>query len=111
MRKCKITVVRRCFFEDLASEYVSIEDYGFCPVFKDGEVYITGGLFGADMPEGFCAVAWECVQKQAAVFAYGGKAMGIDDVHLMCCSDGARPVIFRLEAIEDDDILEVKLRP
>ena len=102
MRKCKITVIRKCFFEDMASEYANIEDYGLCPAFNEGEVYLTGGLFGADMPEGFCSVAWECVEKQATVLAYGGKAMGFDDVHLMCCSDGIRPVLLRLEAFEDE---------
>lgn len=33
----------------------------------------------------------------------GGKVFGYDLVHIACCNDGVRPVIFRLEAYEDDE--------
>jgi len=33
--------------------------------------------------------------------AGGGKVFGHDDVHIACCNDGVRPVVFRLEAIDD----------
>ena len=100
MRKCKITVLRKLFYKDLSDEYVKFP-FGPCDQLNEGDVFYTGGLFGADMPAGFCAAAWDAIAKQATVLAFGGKAYGFDERHVMCCNDGVRPVIFLLEP-EDD---------
>lgn len=101
MRKCKITVLKREFYKDLADEYIHMPDYGLCPFMKEGDVFITSGPFGTSMPEGFCDMAWQAICLQATTLAGGGKVFGLDEVHIACCNDGVRPVIFRLEAIDD----------
>ncbi len=40
MAKCKITVLKRIFHEDLVNEYYQ-EQKGLCDVFKDGQEFIT----------------------------------------------------------------------
>ena len=102
MGKCKITVLRREFYKDLADEYIPVE-IGPCHMMKEGDVFITGGDFGASMPEGFCDMAWQAIGVQARTLAWGGKVFGFDDNHIACCNDGCRPVIFKLEAIDDDE--------
>ncbi len=38
MKKCKITVLRKMFVEDLAKEY-GVENLSSCPMFKEGQVF------------------------------------------------------------------------
>ena len=45
MKKCKITVLKTALFEELRDEYFP-SDFGVCPILKEGEVFITGGMFG-----------------------------------------------------------------
>ena len=39
MHKCKITVLRREFFQDLADEYLADPNVGKCNLFEDGREY------------------------------------------------------------------------
>ncbi len=103
MKKCKITVLKRMFNEDLRREYIKFDDFGPCPFMKEGDVFITGGVFGNECPEGFCPMAWQAICVQASTLAGGGKVYGVDDVHIACCNDGVRPVVFKLEMIEDGE--------
>lgn len=32
----------------------------------------------------------------------GGKVLGHDDVHIACCTDGLRPVVFKIERVEEE---------
>ena len=98
MKKCKITVLKREFYPDLAREYIPIPDFGPCHMCKEGDTFLTGGPFGNEKPEGFCAMAW-----QATTLAEGGKVFGHDLVHIACCNDGVRPAVFKLEAYEDNE--------
>lgn len=109
MRKCKITVLKRMYYKDLVDEYCRFGDFGPCPVMKEGDVFYTGGLWGGDMPEGFCTGAWDAIKTQATALAFGGKAYGYDDVHILCCNDGLRPVIYKLEAIDDGQERPIKV--
>ena len=98
MKKCKITVLKTAIFEDLRDEY--IPDFGLCPVFKEGQVFTTGGKFGNSKPEEFCEYAWQAMQIIACTLAGGGKVFG-EYFNIACCNDGIRPVIFKLEAVEE----------
>lgn len=106
MKRCKITVLKRNFDPELADRYISFPNYEKCPVFQEGQVFLTGGVFGFDMPEGFCPEAWDAIGKTAAIYASGGRQFGVAGHALMCCNDGGRPVVFLLEAYEDDVPLE-----
>jgi uncharacterized repeat protein (TIGR04076 family) len=44
------------------------------------------------MPEGFCGWAWADIQKLVYGMARGGQK-----VFVTCCTDGYRPVVFKLE--------------
>ena len=45
----------------------------------------------------------QAVCLQATTLAGGGKVFGHDEVHIACCNDGVRPVIFQLEGYVDDE--------
>ena len=104
MRKCKITVLKTHVFQDLADEFVKDPNYTSCPIFKEGQTFVTGGIFGNEMPEDFgCAMAWPSLEMPVNVLVGGGKVFGFSERHITCCNDGVRPVVFLLEAIEDDE--------
>lgn len=103
MKRCKITVLKRTFFEDLASEYIPIPGVTPCERMKEGEVYYTAGPIGTEMPEGFCPAAWNAIEKYAAIFASGGLVNGHEGPKVTCCNDGIRPVIYRMEAVDTDE--------
>ena len=48
-------------------------------------------------------VCGQAICIQACTLAGGGKVFGHDEIHIAYCNDGMRPVVFRLEAIEDDE--------
>ena len=99
MKKCKITVLRTALFEDLRDEYMP-PDFGLCPAMKEGDIFKTGGMFGNSKPDGFCEYAWQAVQIIACTLAGGGKVFG-EDYNIACCNDGIRPVVLKLEAIDE----------
>jgi len=101
MYKCKITVLKKTLQEDIAKEYVKDPNFGPCPVLEVGQTFVTGGIFGNDMPEGFCSQAWPALAMPVNVLIGGGKVLGFDETHIVSCADGNRPVIFKLERIED----------
>lgn len=103
MKKCKITVLKREFYPELAKEYIPFPNFGPCEMMKEGDVFLTSGSFGNECPKGFCAMAWQAICLQATTLAGGGLVFGHDAVHIACCNDGVRPVIFKLEAYEDDE--------
>ncbi len=68
---------------------------------KEGDVFITGGPYGVDMPEGFCPAAWRAIFSFACEYASGGKVYGFDR-HLVACPDGVRPVLLQLEPAQEE---------
>ena len=55
------------------------------------------------MPEGFCSWAWRDLYKDLAVLRFGGSFESWVEPPYMytACSDGVRPVSFKLEALQD----------
>ena len=91
----KITVLRRLFHRDLVEKYaVNPESWKPCGHFKDGQEFITSREEPWTMPKGFCGWAWADIQKLVYGMARGGQ-----DVFVTCCTDGYRPVIFKLEKL------------
>jgi len=105
MSKCKITVLKRLLLEDLIKEYSSEgtpeEPLGQCTTFRDGQEFIIEN--DPVMPEGFCFWAWSDIQRDVAMIMYGADIHWISKKGTMinCCSDGLRPVVFKVERIED----------
>ncbi len=104
MKKCKITVVKTLYNKDLVDKYSNYgKDHTTCPVFKEGQSFISG----MEMPEGFCAWAWDDIHKM--VFAVLADAdfevlvpgsMKNRKACIACCTDAYRPVVFYLEPVE-----------
>jgi len=67
-----------------------------CPVFREGQVFIVED---GRMPEGFCTWAWNDIYKVVLTLRFNGDFPWCDErgVMICCCTDGLRPVIFRVE--------------
>ena len=67
--------------------------YPICPVDEKG----------GNMPEGFCSWAWRDLYKDLAVLRFGGNFESWVEPPYMytACTDGVRPVSFKLEVLED----------
>ena len=103
MTKCKITVLKRTLNNELAEEYCN-DKVGQCPHLEDGQVFICENM---EKPEGLCDWAWHDINSVVVAFAAGGDFAGdifdgwMKDRNTMitCCTDGIRPVIFKVERI------------
>lgn len=96
-----ITVLKREFYPELADEYLTEgRSVGPCPILKEGDRFLYEG--GAVMPVGFCPWAWITIYHNVSAMA--GRRENTwykPNVSIECCTDGIRPVVFRVEAVED----------
>jgi len=97
--KVKITVLNKLRNLEALQEFGrDLEEE--CPFFKIGDEFISENV---QKPEGFCSWAWADIQRDVAVLALGGNAPWIKKEGMMisCCTNGLRPVVFKLERIEE----------
>ena len=105
MAKCRITVVERSFNRKYIDLYVEAErrkTLGKCEVFREGQEFVVDPCAG--MPSGFCPWAWDDIYKVLIAFFSGGNfGMWTEggDTILACCSDGTRPVYFKIEKLPE----------
>jgi uncharacterized repeat protein (TIGR04076 family) len=54
------------------------------------------------MPHGFCPTAWIALSSNIRLLSYGCNFPWIKEegVTINCCTDGLRPVIFKIERIK-----------
>ena len=91
----KITVLKKLFHEDLVDQYAANpSSWSPCTHFEVGDVFVVDKSKPWEMPKGFCGWAWADIQKLVYGMARGGQ-----DVFVTSCTDGYRPVIFKLEKI------------
>jgi uncharacterized repeat protein (TIGR04076 family) len=97
LAKCKITVLKRMINEELADAYLINNDLKVCDVFSDGQEFITEEPFF--IPKGFCHYAWADIRVNILAVATGGSFpwMKQKGVMIACCTDGLRPVVFKVE--------------
>jgi len=106
----KITVLRRMSNPDLIEEYAPEDEAGSCVCqhFLEGQQFMVEmegrDEFMVDMdtiPKGFCVWAWAAIEKDVSILALGGNAPWIrkEGVIISCCTDGLRPVVFKLERV------------
>ena len=94
--KVKITVVRRTQNTDMLSECAEFI-WDPCERLEEGQEFIAEGV---NMPQGFCSWAWADIQKYVMTLARGGNFIGAKPgTFVTCCTDGYRPVIFKVERI------------
>jgi uncharacterized repeat protein (TIGR04076 family) len=103
MVQYKITVLKRTFDRDLVEQYIQEgqrRNHGLCDVFREGQEFITDLSTG--IPPGFCPWAWDDIQKSlVALAAHDDAPTPYQDQNIViaCCTDGTRPVVFRIERI------------
>ena len=94
----KITVLRRSQNEAYLREYAD-SCWEPCERLAQGQQFVSRG---ANMPDGFCSWAWCDIQKYVLTLARGGNFRGVaPGIYITCCTDGFRPVFFRLERVPD----------
>ena len=114
MKKVKITVVKTLNTKEIHGD-ISMNLFSkvgcsakltpTCPVFVEGQEFIHTPAHMPPMPEGFrCEGAWADIYRHINVLMFGGDFdwMNEKGKYLTCCTDGFRPVIFRLERLEEE---------
>jgi len=88
---CRITVLKRSVEQDLADRFRDgrVER---CDAFKDGQEFTAKQPWSP--PEGFCQWAWADIRSYVMANFHGG-----DFPTVACCTDGFRPVYFRIERV------------
>ena len=103
MKGIKITVIKTSTFKDLQTYAVS--EIKPCHVLKEGQEFTTT----YEKPNGFCDWAWNDIHPYVSAMLAGGNfAEGMykgwmkdKNTVIACCTDGLRPVVFRIEKIEE----------
>jgi uncharacterized repeat protein (TIGR04076 family) len=100
MTGCKITVLKRELYQDLVDDFAGDRDTPCCERFQEGQEFTVENPWR--LPEGFCAWAWADIRQyvMAAYFEGGPPTPENADPFIACCTDGYRPVIFKVESIQ-----------
>lgn len=97
----KITVLKQLDMGDLFKEYAADTVDPICFMCQDKRTYISRGLRA---PPDFCGWAWGDLQRDAAHLAMGADFpwMKQPGTIISTCTDGLRPVVFKLERLPMD---------
>lgn len=104
MGKCRITVIKKCANTELQKEFgaVAIPEGAdpTCDAFQVGQEFEYEN--GGPVPEGFCPWAWGDLNRDVEGICAGADFHWIKGHNQMitCCTDGLRPVIFKIEKID-----------
>ena len=106
MPKCKVTVIDKKLYPDLQEEYLKDPNTGACTMFEIGQEFIFDGVAYESMNNGnFCMEAYDAIHRYIYTAIQGGSLMRgwtkDERVMVASCNDGTRPVIFRIERIDD----------
>jgi len=102
-KKVKITVFKKLNGEDIYGKELPITPkYPLvCNEIDAGKEFIVEDT--GNMPDGFCSWAWNDLARIVEHLQFGGDYPWFEEkgMFLACCTDGVRPVIFKLERLED----------
>lgn len=125
--KVKVTVIDKKLYPELQSQYCADPNSGMCPCYNIGDEFIFERYGNADdfwhmglntlkqsvssentvaggshFPH--CSEAWDAISRYIYTGLQGGTIMRgwMNDERIMiaCCSDGTRPVIFKIERFD-----------
>ena len=98
--RLKITVLRRLKPEEIFDKKPIAHDLGPCEAYKDGQKFIVEA--DGRMPDEFCTWAWDDIYKDIQTLRFHGNFQWFTEegASVNCCTDGLRPVIFRIERID-----------
>ena len=105
MKKVRITVLKTTLDEELARQY-GVPGLKACPTLRAGQVFYADYA----KPEGLCDEAWKAIYQYVFALAHGageglfyfGDWIREKGVAICSCNDGLRPVIFKLEATDEE---------
>ncbi len=101
MAKIKITVVKTLNTKEICGDKPprTCKGYAGSPRLKEGQEHVFDL---STFPEGFCSWAYADIQRDITHIRLGGSFPWVKEKGsiLSCCTDGARPVIFKLELME-----------
>jgi len=97
----KITVAKKLSVQDVfgsSPPKISKELDPVCTRLNEGDTFIAQK--GA-CPQGFCGTAFADIHRDITHLRFGGSYPWMEEqgVAYSCCTDGLRPVIFRLERV------------
>ena len=102
MAKVKITVVKKVHNKDLFGDKppIPFNMAPECNKVELGQEFISES---GECPQGFCSWAFADIQRDITHLRFGGDYPSMEEkgTCLSCCTDGVRPVIFKLERIEE----------
>ncbi len=104
--KVKITVLKRFdpseVFKNSPLERQPSFPLKICDRFTDGQEFIVGED-GRIPSKDFCNAAWHSLWGSVRTLAFDGNYPWFKQkgVGITCCTDGLRPVVFKLERIEE----------
>jgi len=97
-KKLKITVLKKELYKGFVDEYVVDKSVTACEMFEVGQVFL---LDSVDKPDGFCPWAWADLHREFTAVFYGASFPWISQKNtiISCCTDGIRPVVFKIECV------------
>lgn len=125
--KVKLTVIDKKLYPELQEKYCADPNSGMCPCYNVGDEFIFERYGTADdfwhmglntlkqavkTAEGIaggkafphCSEAWDAISRYIYTGLQGGSIMrgwmNDERVMIACCSDGTRPVIFKIERMD-----------
>ena len=125
--KVKVTVIDKKLYPELQQQYCADPHSGPCPCDNVGDEFVFYrdeerddfwhvGLNTLVKTEGdpdavaggpklpFCSEAWDAIARYIYTGLQGGSIMkgwmNQENIMITCCSDGTRPVIFKIERID-----------
>lgn len=125
--KVKLTVLDKKVYPELQAQYCADPNSGACPCYNIGDEFIferygaaddfwhvglntlrqsttspTNGAGASSLPH--CSEAWDAFSRYIYTGLQGGSIMrgwmNDERVMITCCSDGTRPVIFKIERMD-----------
>ena len=124
--KVRLTVIDKKVYPELQAAYCADPNAGPCPCYHVGDTFLFarygaaddfwhGGLHtlcqtaqtadgtaGGEVPH--CSEAWDAISRYIYAGLQGGSLMRgwmrEENTMIACCSDGTRPVLFRIERLD-----------
>lgn len=105
MTTVKITVIKKINAADMYGENMPAEpnEKMFAPVcdqFEIGQEFVVNDI---NCPPGFCSWAFADIQRDLSHIFFRGSYPWFKEkgVSVSCCTDGMRPVVFKIERLEE----------
>ena len=125
--KVKLTVIDKKLYPELQEKYCADPNAGMCPCYNVGDEFIferygtaddfwhmglntlkqtvySAGTIAGGTAFPHCSEAWDAISRYIYTGLQGGSIMRgwMKDERIMiaCCSDGTRPVVFKIERMD-----------